>query len=218
MMETQLSNRKQGWQLIASGIVIGLLFQLLSVLISHLNNSALATLLANLGSGFNAVAMGLLIYLIIKEEFFDWFKHFSVKWIIIGVPTLLLVSTLSGSIWTAVAGPMAENSVNSTLSWSYVVTNVPFMLLGEELLSIGILYGAWKKLNWQFWQASLLCAFLFAVWHLSSYDFNLLQCLVTIIPSRLVLNYLFKKTDSIWVTLIVHIAFDVLAFVPTLIN
>lgn len=80
--------------------------------------------------------MGILIYLIIKSEFLEWFKHFSFKWLIIGIPALFLTSAFMGSIWSIVAGNLAKNSVNSVLSWTYVMTSIPFMLIGEEFLSI----------------------------------------------------------------------------------
>ncbi|WP_408605956.1 CPBP family intramembrane glutamic endopeptidase [Anaerosporobacter mobilis] len=63
-----------------------------------------------------------------------------------------------------------------------------------------------------------LCAALFAVWHLPSYGNNLPQALITIIPARLVLNYLFKKTDLIWVTWVVHVSFDIISFLPILLK
>ncbi|MDT1959166.1 CPBP family intramembrane metalloprotease [Carnobacterium divergens] len=214
-MQTKEHNQRQGVLLISSGIIVGILYQIIGMVAYKSISGELLTII---GSLFNVISMGILIYLIIKNEFLDWFKHFSFKWIIIGITALFLTSAFTGAIWSLIAGKLAENSINSVLSWSYVLTSVPFMLIGEEFLSIGILYGAWKKLNWKFWQASLFCSLLFAVWHLSAYDFNLLQCLITIAPSRLVLNYLFKKTDSIWVTIVVHITFDVVSFLPILLK
>lgn len=211
-MYHSLSNKKQGVILILGAIITGLLYQSLPIVISDL------TLLEILGTFFNAVIMGIIAYIMLKTEFFEWFMHFSSKWLLVGIPTLIIVGTVSSIFWATISGGHTANSINGVLSWSYVIKNIPFMLLGEELLSISILYGAWKKWNWEFWQATLLCSILFAVWHLFSYDFNLLQCLVTIIPSRLVLNYLFKKSNSIWVTLTAHIVFDVFAFLPILLK
>lgn len=217
-MDMKQTSQKQGTLLILGSIIVGLIYQFLALLIQIPQLAAFDSVIDFVGIFFNAAAMSLLLYFILKTEFFDWFKHFNLKWVLIGIPSLLIVSLLSGTIWSSITGALAPNSINSSLTWGYVLSHVPFMLLGEELLSIGVLYGAWKKLNWRFWQSSLLCAFLFAVWHLPAYQFNLLQCLVTIIPSRLVLNYLFKKTDSIWVTLLVHITFDVLSFLPILLS
>lgn len=168
---------------------------------------------------FNAILAGGLAFFVLRDEFTDWFKHFSIKWTIIGIPTLLIVSILFGNLWKIILGgvPVA-NSVNSVLTWGYVLSHVPLLLIGEELLCITILYVAWKKLGLKFWQASLICAALFAVWHLPSYGNNLPQVLITIIPARLVLNYIFKKTDSIWVTWIVHMSFDILCFLPILLK
>ncbi|WP_437123410.1 CPBP family glutamic-type intramembrane protease [Listeria monocytogenes] len=41
---------------------------------------------------------------------------------------------------------------------------------------------------------------------------------MTLAPARLILNYLFKKTNSVWVTFIVHFIFDFIAFLPILLK
>ncbi|EUJ26887.1 CPBP family intramembrane glutamic endopeptidase [Listeria cornellensis] len=211
-MEHSLVDKKKGYFVIISAILVGIAYQLLPFVLTD------TPYLENIGAFFNVIIMFILLYIMLKEEFLDWFKHFSIKWLLIGIPFLVIVGTIAGSLWAAIAGGTTANDINSVLTWDYVFKNVPFMLLGEELLSIGILYAAWKKLNWKFWQATMLCSILFALWHLPAYDYNALQCLVTIIPSRLVLNYLFKKSNSIWVTWIVHIAFDVITFLPILLK
>lgn len=204
-------SKKLNFILIVGIIVVALCFQLLSKLPISFK------ILDPISVVFNAVLVGGLSLFILKDELLEWFKHFSLKWIIIGIPVLVVVSLLSGNAWKIISGsqPIA-NDINSILTWSYVWSHVPFLLIGEELLCIPFLYTLWKKIGIKFWQASLLCAVLFAVWHLPSYGFNLLQVLVTIIPARLFLNYLFKKTDSIWVTWIVHVSFDIISFLPIL--
>lgn len=211
-MGNSLVNKKQGYLIILSAILVGVAYQMLPLTMLQTDY------LEIISAFFNGCIMLIVLYILLKAEFLDWFQHFSVKWLLIGIPFLVVVGTVAGSLWSAIVGGVTENDVNSVLSWGYVIKNVLFMLLGEELLSIGILYAAWKKLNWKFWQATLLCSILFALWHLPSYDYNLLQCLVTIIPSRMVLNYLFKKSNSIWVTWIVHIAFDLITFLPILLK
>lgn len=206
-------NVKSGLTIIIGIILIGLCFQLL-----HLVPISFK-ILDPISVVFNGILAGGLAYCILKDEFIEWFKHFSFKWILIGIPCMIIISLLSGNVWKIISGadPVA-NDINSVLTWGYVAAHVPFLLIGEELLSIPLLYAGWKKLGLKFWQASLLCAALFAVWHLPSYGFNLLQVLVTIIPARLVLNYLFKKTNSIWVTWLVHISFDIVSFLPILLK
>lgn len=206
-----MSVKKQGFSLAFGIILIGLLYQLLPIIFT------VSPVLDFIAIFFNAVLAGILSYIILKDEFLEWFKHFSFKWILIGIPLLFLTSLLFGNLWQLISGATpTANAINDSLTWTYVMTHVPIMILGEELLSIPLLFSAWKKWNWKFWQASLFCSTLFALWHLTAYDFNLLQILVTIIPSRLVLNYLFKKTNSIWVTWLVHLAFDTLSFLPIL--
>lgn len=211
-MEKTLNYKKQGFWLFGSAIIVGVAYLFLLHIFLNAGGSKI------LDAIFNALFMGIIAFFILKTEFLNWFKHFSFKWVVIGTPALIITSAVSSLIWTYFAGSTAENNINSLLSWSYVFTSIPFKLLGEELISISLLYAAWKKWNWKFWQASLLCSLLFAAWHLTSYDFNLMQCIITLAPARLVLNYLFKKTNSIWVCFIAHFIFDLVAFLPTLLK
>lgn len=212
-MNKTMNSKQQGLLLILSAIVIGIAYQLLSLLpLQQLNQ----TFVGILGAGFNFVLMFVALYLIINHEFLDWFKHFSFKWGLIGIPIMIVLGVISSFISISIYGSQTTNSINDILSWNYIFTSIPFMLMGEEFLSLAILYGAWKKLKLPFWQASLLCAFLFAVWHLPAYSFNFVQVLITIIPVRMLLNYLFKKSKSIWVTWLVHFAFDFFSFLSVL--
>ena len=168
---------------------------------------------------FNAALIGVISFAILKDEFTEWYKRFSFKWIIIGIPFLLLSSIVGGKIWQFISGAgLTANSINDMLTWKYVISHIPFMLMGEELLSITLLYALWKKMNLKFWQASVICSILFALWHLTAYGYNVPQILITLTAPRLVLNYVFKKSTSIWSSWIVHIVFDTLTFIPFLIK
>lgn len=168
---------------------------------------------------YNLLLTGLLAFLVLKDEFTEWFKHFSIKWTIIAISALILTSMICGKIWGIISGgSLTENAINSVITWKYVITHTPFMLMGEELLSITLLFALWKKLNFKFWQASLICAVLFAFWHITSYGYNVPQILITIVAPRLVLNFAFKKSNSIWTSWITHVAFDTLSFLPLLLN
>lgn len=194
--------------LILGVIIIGIAYQMLHFLpISF-------SILDPINTVFNAVLTGLLAYYILKDEFTEWYKHFSFKWIIIGIPFILITSMICGAIAKAVSGGhMTQNTVNDILTWKFIATHPPFMLMGEELLSITLLYAAWKKLGWKFWQSSLLCAILFALWHIVSYGYNIPQILITLVAPRLVLNFIFKKSNSIWSSWVVHLVFDTITFV-----
>ena len=207
-MENQ-EERKKGLILVFSVIVVGVLYQLLHLLPISFK------VLDPISAVFNAVLIGIISFIILKDEFTEWYKHFSFKWIIIGIPFLLLSSIVCGKIWQFISGGgLTANSVNDMLTWKYVISHVPFMLMGEELLSITLLYALWKKFNLKFWQASLICSILFALWHLTSYGYNIPQILITLTVPRLVL----KKSNSIWSSWIVHIFFDTLTFIPFLIK
>jgi len=168
---------------------------------------------------YNLLLTGILAFLVLKDEFTEWFKHFSIKWTIISIPALVLTSMICGKIWQMISGgSLTGNAINSVLTWEYVGTHVPFMLMGEELLSITLLFALWKKLNFKFWQASLICAILFAFWHIASYGYNVPQILITIVAPRLILNFAFKKSNSIWTTWVAHVAFDTISFLPLLLK
>ncbi|MBS5952061.1 MAG: hypothetical protein KIC47_17420 [Clostridium sp.] len=51
-----------------------------------------------------------------------------------------------------------------------------------------------------------------------AYGYNVLQILITLTAPRLVLNYVFKNSNSIWSNWIVHIVFNTLTFIPFLIK
>lgn len=211
-MENQ-QERKIGLILVFSVIVVGVLYQLLNLVPISMK------ILDPISVVFNAALIGAISFAILKDEFTEWYKHFSVKWIIIGIPFLLLASMVGGKIWQVISGAgLTANSINDMLTWKYVISHIPFMLMGEELLSITLLYALWKKISLKFWQASVICSILFALWHLTAYSYNVPQILITLTAPRLVLNYVFKKSNSIWSSWIVHIVFDTLTFIPFLIK
>ncbi|EUJ44499.1 hypothetical protein PROCOU_13458 [Listeria rocourtiae FSL F6-920] len=140
-MDNLSVNKKQGYLIILSAILVGVAYQMLPLTMLQTDY------LEIISAFFNGSIMFVLLYILLKAEFLDWFQHFSIKWLLIGIPFLVVVGTVAGSLWSAIAGGVAENDVNSVLSWGYVIKNVLFMLLGEELLSIGILYAAWKKIE-----------------------------------------------------------------------
>lgn len=84
--------------------------------------------------------------------------------------------------------------------------------MGEELLSTNII-NALEEKGLDFKWASLICAILFALWHIPAYGFHLAQLLITLVPIRLVLNYVWKKSNSIWVSWICHYLYDCIGFI-----
>lgn len=153
--------------MIISVIVLGVSYQLLSLLPISMK------ILDPISVVFNMILIGIISFIILKDEFTEWYKHFSIKWIIIGIPFLLLASVIRGNIWKVISGTgLTANSINDMLTLKYVISHVPFMLMGEELLSITLLYALWKKFNLKFCQASLICSILFAIWHLTAYGYN----------------------------------------------
>lgn len=210
-MEKQ--NRKLGIILIVAMGIVALAYQCIGEIPLSID------ILKPIAAGFNFVVAGVIAWLFLKDEFKEWFKHFSILWAILAVPVMFICSLAFGLLWKMInSGHIVGNSVESILTWKYVMSNVPFMIMGEEILSITILYAAWKKIGLKFWQASLLCGVLFALWHLPAYGYSLGQVLLSLTPIRLLLNYIYKKKNSIWTSWLAHLIFDIIAFMPVLIK
>lgn len=93
---------------------------------------------------------------------------------------------------------------------------LPFMLMGEELLGIGILEGARSK-GLSITTSSLLSAIAFSLMHVPTYwDHSLVSTLLHVFllqgVARLIFNYVYFKTGrSIWGSWITHLMVDYLA-------
>lgn len=191
-----------------SNLTIGL-----TILVALLFLSPVVKVVQPVGFLFNVVFAGLVGFFLLKEPFVEQFKHFKFKVLLYGIPLSLLVGILSGILYQAIAGKPTTNNIEATISIAMIVTQIPFMLMGEELLSTNLLIALENK-GVSFKLASLIVAVLFAFWHIPAYGFHPLQLLMTLFPIRLVLNFLWKRSNSIWVSWICHLLFDLLSLVP----
>ncbi|MBP1046102.1 CPBP family intramembrane metalloprotease [Enterococcus sp. BWM-S5] len=165
-----------------------------------------------IGTIWNALLCGLIGYYLLKDRFTEQFKHFSWKTLAWGLPLTLFVGILCGVLYQQFFGEATKNSVADVISLQMIFLQVPFMLMGEELLSTNLILGL-EKAGMSFHWASLICSVLFALWHIPAYGFHIAQLLITLLPLRLVLNYIWKKSESIWVSWICHFLYDCLGFV-----
>lgn len=114
------------------------------------------------------------------------------------------LATLSGLHW-------ASNPAVGHLGSLFII--LPFMLMGEELLGIGILEGARSK-GLSMVASSLLSALIFALMHVPTYwDHSLFSTLLHVFllqgAARLIFNYVYLKTGrSIWGSWITHVVVD----------
>ncbi len=127
----------------------------------------------------------------------------------VGAITVRLFSTAANPAATAVVGKGAAG-----LFAFYSGTGI--QLFGEELLTIlpflAIMYLFTKTFNMGrkgsvLW-AWVITAVIFGLLHLPTYDWNVLQCLLTISVARLVLSLAYIKTKNIWVSTGAHIFND----------
>lgn len=95
------------------------------------------------------------------------------------------------------------------------------MIMGEELFSIDILEILRKKIGF----ATLITVIIFGICHFNTYDSgNILQTIIQVLliqgAARLIFNYAYLKTKSIWISYIIHLIFDLffLFVIPILLN
>jgi uncharacterized protein len=133
----------------------------------------------------------------------------------------IVVSWVLGAIVTAIIGTTANAATTSITDKSALevvakYASVAIQLFGEELLTIlpllALLYLFAAKMGWSrkkavVW-AWIISAVIFALVHLPTYDWNIIQCLVVIGGARLILSLAYIKTKNIWVSTIAHVLND----------
>nr|WP_275901149.1 CPBP family intramembrane glutamic endopeptidase [Bacillus mycoides] len=191
--------------LMITGIAYQLLGSVLGGNIPHLLGMILE-------ASWNLVLCGIIGYYFLEEISLEQFKHFKFKTLLWGLPLVVIVGVGSGAIFNYIFEPATKNSVAEVISISMILFRVPFMLMGEELLCTNTII-ALQKLGLKFGTASIICSVLFALWHIPAYGFVPMQLLIIIIPIRLALNYVWKKSNSVWVSWICHYIYDSLAFI-----
>lgn len=166
------------------------------------------------------------VALIFGKFALEWFKKPQGKYIKIGLTMLALnvVWSMVGGIAVQLIFGEAGHHGNAAFGDYGLLLFVPFMLMGEELFSIGILETL-KKWRISPAIASLVTAVIFGMIHFSTYyggDALRTICQILVIQgaARLFFNYAYQKTSSIWTSWAVHLVFDlvVLFLVPLLMH
>ncbi|EUJ33696.1 hypothetical protein MFLO_00570 [Listeria floridensis FSL S10-1187] len=134
-----------------------------------------------------------------------------IKWFLIFLIANIIWSFGVGILEQAVYGSATSNPATGQF---YIFFFLPFMLLGEELFSISIL--EWLRKWIPDWTAILISALVFGLVHFWTYsNGDIIQTLLHILliqgVARIWLNFAYLKSGSIWVSLAVHIAFDLLS-------
>lgn len=187
-------------------LVIGLTYQMLPY--TPLSDSVLSII----GTVWNVILAFGAGYFLLRRTFLEQFKHFRFIVLLWGVPFVILTGVFFSFIYAAIFGQPTTNSIGETITVQMVFLQVPFMLMGEELLSTNLLLAIQKK-GFSFLWSSIICSVLFALWHIPAYGFHPAQLLITLMPARLALNFVWKKSNSVWVSWICHFLYDGLGFI-----
>ena len=120
-------------------LIIGLTYQLL--LYTPLNDSMLSIV----GTIWNLVFAFSARYFLLRTTFLEQFKHFRFTVLLWGVPFVILTGVFFSFIYAAIFGQPTTNSISETITVQMVFLQVPFMLMGEELLSTNLLLALQKR-------------------------------------------------------------------------
>ncbi|MEI5993435.1 type II CAAX prenyl endopeptidase Rce1 family protein [Candidatus Enterococcus mansonii] len=132
----------------------------------------------------------------------------------IAVISYFVVGILIGLLSNFLGFHWAANPANGHLN--AIIFMLPFMLMGEELLGIGILEGAQSK-GLSLSTSTLLSALIFGLLHIPAYwDGSWFSTLAHVLllqgVARLILNIVYLKTGkSIWGSWIAHVLIDLIA-------
>ena len=155
---------------------------------------------------------------------FGWMSGFALLNVIVSVGAAMIVKSLTTTAPNP-AGALLESASDGERIAFFAAT-LP-QLFGEELLTVlpllALLTLFHARLGWSrrraLLAAWLLSALLFALAHLSTYDWNLVQCVAVIGSARLVLTAAYLRTRNLWVSTGAHVLNDwLLLGVPLLLT
>lgn len=136
-------------------------------------------------------------------------------WLIpVGAIVYLVTATLTGLLAKGIGFDWAANPGAGHLN--QLIFMLPFMLMGEELLGIGILEGLRSK-GLSFLLSSLISALIFGLMHVFSYwDGSFFSTVAHVLllqgVARLIFNYVYLKMGrSIWGSWLTHLLVDLIA-------
>lgn len=136
-------------------------------------------------------------------------------WVIpLGVIAYFVLGIVIGLIAKLLGFHWAANPASGHLG--SIIFMIPFMLMGEELLGIGILEGA-RSRGASMISSTLLSALIFGLMHIFSYwDGSLISTVLHVLllqgVARLIFNYIYLRTGrSIWGSWIAHCLVDIIA-------
>lgn len=138
-------------------------------------------------------------------------------WLIpLGVILYFGVSVLVGT-WASAVGLKWAGNPTSSQPMGPVLLQLPFMLMGEELLGIGVLEGA-RAQGWSWLPSTLLSGVIFGMMHFLDYwDGSVFSTVLHVLllqgVARLILNRIYLHGgQSIWSSWIAHVLIDLVAF------
>ena len=138
-------------------------------------------------------------------------RPYKLWWAIIAVIAYFAVGIIVDTLAGLSGLHWVENPAVGHLGSLFVI--LPFMLMGEELLGIGILEAARSK-GLSIATSSILSAIIFSLMHVPTYwDHSLVSTLLHVFllqgVARLIFNYVYFKTGrSIWGSWITHLIVD----------
>lgn len=166
------------------------------------------------------------------KKIFSKPKKGSFKLIVVSIIGAYLISISTGVIsnfilhQTTAINPIKEQFGGSLFGSFIMLFKTLFMLAGEEILVtlpliiiVSLLINKTKlSQSKAVIIATILTAIIFGAMHLSTYQWNLFQCFVTVALTRIPFTIASLKSDSMISGIIGHIAFDWILFAGMIIS
>lgn len=157
------------------------------------------------------------VLIIFGKHVLTWFAKPQGKFLKVALACLVINaiwSMLGGALVNVIFGD-AGSHANPAFGDFSLIFFIPFMLMGEELFSIGILETLRTKWGISTLVSTLITGAIFGLIHFNSYyGGDILRTIVQILMvqgvARLILNYAYLKTRSIWTSYAVHLIFDLI--------
>ncbi len=160
----------------------------------------------------------IIVYMLWKEPK-PKVKAFRLILLIFGILILNYLLSMSSSLvlnkffTQSAANPLAGEAKNNYL---ISILALGWAMLGEEAIKLSLFFILFKSLHYnkenksKYWISWIIVAVIFGLLHLSTYQYNFLQCIFTVGLPAILYAYLWKRTENPLIMWGTHYLYDII--------
>lgn len=216
-MEQLKSNKKLLLYPTALITILSVILQILTIPIPNMNKAA-AVILFIATQIIAPITFFIIVYLMWKEPK-PKLKFYKVLLLMLGIMLInIILSIAVSNIVSKIATPPAANpiveSAGNKLPLTILVLG--WAMFGEEAIKLSLLFLLFKGLHYdenkkmQYWISWIIVAIIFGLLHLSTYQYNFLQCIFVVGLPAILYGYLWKKTENPIIMWATHYLYDII--------